>query len=163
MNTTYSQIEILNISEQLNVEIETDTFVKYRSDIIAVNPFALNVCMLEHKNDSCIVGIKANVPVIMSCANTLEEVKTSLQFDSIVTIVNHSVDHLTELTYEVSKNLVNFNEIAFDQFVLELPIRVVKSDFTTQTGKGWKIVSDINEANENSPFSKLRELTEDND
>ncbi|MDD4706243.1 MAG: hypothetical protein PHS24_03425 [Bacilli bacterium] len=118
----------------LNEEIIIPEEYYKTMDIIKTGPLRVKGNIMINNQDEIVLNVNIKGTFILPCAISLEEVNYDFNFDlnEIITETNKKGDFELELL-----------DILWENTVLEVPIRVVKENLSTDNinGEGWELIS----------------------
>lgn len=97
---------------------------------------------LDSQNDQLIVDYTIKGIMILPCAISLEDVDYPFEITTTSIFAFYKPD-IDEDVIEVKKDVVDLTSVAFQEIMMEVPMRVVKEGATLlKGGTGWRVVSE---------------------
>ena len=142
-------INELNVKRDISIK---DNFIFSDEDIKNVGVKRVDNCYFDgsiyfNSMDEIVLSGTLEVVLIMEDAIDLSDYE-------------HKITCNIEEIVENFENILDINEILWENIVLEVPVRVTNKKLANISGDGWKVMSEEDLEVSTSKFDKLKELYE---
>ena len=127
------------------------------TDLISLNDVKVNG-ILESMYEDYHLEVEVSGTMVLPCAITLEEVSYPFSFKIDENLENFFENE--EKKCKTCENTIDIFPIIWENILMEIPMKVVSENAKDihMEGEGWKLLTDDDEGNTNSPFEKLNEI-----
>ena len=158
------EFDLLRLKNNLDKNIIIDLTYSFpremldMTDLIELN----NVHIVGdiHKDclDNIVLSVNVSGTMVLPCAVTLKPVNYPFSIN-----IEGNIEELIEEIDKNSKkfeNTIDILPIIWENILMEIPMKVVSENAKDihMEGEGWKLLTDDDEGNTNSPFEKLNEI-----
>ena len=138
----------IEIDELVNFEDLSGTSIKKLEDLLVKGYVKYNL------SEEIELNLNVRGTMMLEDSITLEEIPYEIDFLIEETLEENNPE--MEKYFKNNKNILDINEILWENIVLEVPISYTKNEGANLKGDGWELNGDKQESE--SPFAKLNDL-----